>query len=170
MSWRLRRKEILASKIDGIFNNHPFVAVVRVSGVTVGEMALMRGSLGPLKALCVKNSIFKRYVTASPNYGDMSHLAEGFTIIFYGANALESLRILGTFSKTNPGVVLQGAMLDNVLVTPSQLSSLHKQFNLGGDFKTAVLRSVQKPLYSLSLKAGLIHFIRVLDFIQHREE
>lgn len=168
MSWKLKRKEILSSKLDSIFNNNSFVVIVRIGSLSVVDMDSVRCSLGALRALYIKNSIFKRYTGSLEDHKSMGLLAGGSTMLFYGPNGLEGLSALGTFIKSNPDVVVLGAKLDNIVVTPNQLVLLHKQFQLGGNFNMSVLRSIKKPLHNLNLKASLYHFIKVLDCIPHR--
>lgn len=119
-------KVAIVDEIVGKFGDAQAVFVTEYRGMTVGDLAGLRGSLRDVGAehKIYKNSLTK-FATERAGREGLNDLLVGPTALtFAHADTAGAAKALREVSKTNPNLVLKGGMLGDVVLTAGDVTAL----------------------------------------------
>jgi large subunit ribosomal protein L10 len=108
------------------FQNSDGAVLTEYRGLTVAQLAELRGSLGQSATFTVvKNTLTKLAATEAGVAGELGDLLTGpSAIAFVKGDVVDAAKGLRDFSRANPLLVIKGGVLDGKAISPAEIERL----------------------------------------------
>jgi large subunit ribosomal protein L10 len=119
-------KEAAVAEMTELFQNASGAVLTEYRGLTVAQLAELRGSLnGHATFAVVKNTLTKIAANDAGVTTELSDLLSGpSAIAFVNGDVVEAAKGLRNFAKANPLLVIKGGVLDGNLMTPDEIAKI----------------------------------------------
>lgn len=159
------QKQEMITRLNGIFADAGVVVVSHYAGMTVREMSDLRRRMGSVNAnvKVIKNRLAKLSL-AGTQYGGISELFKGPTVIAYSADPVAAPKIAFEYSKSNEKFTILGGAMGEVILDPKAVEALAKAPSLD-EIRATIVGMVSTPARRIAtvLAAPGTQLARVLN-------
>jgi large subunit ribosomal protein L10 len=119
-------KVAAVAELAGRFENSSGAVLTEYRGLTVSQLAELRGSLGEHATFTVvKNTLTKIAANDAGVAAELEAMLQGpSAIAFVQGDVVEAAKGLRDFSRANPLLVIKGGVLDGRAITPAEIEQL----------------------------------------------